>query len=79
MKEKEKPSYSIAVQQNQFKMVRYPDYEAAYGQIATAARYHKMCRIIGHPGSGKTSLPATTTAMGRPSIEARPSRASTSS
>jgi hypothetical protein len=56
MKEKEKPSYSIAVQQNQFKMVRYPDYEAAYGQIATAARYHKMCRIIGHPGSGKTSL-----------------------
>ncbi len=56
MKEKEKTSYSIAVQQNQFKMVRYPDYEAAYGQIATAARYHKMCRIIGHPGSGKTSL-----------------------
>ena len=45
MKEKEKPSYSIAVQQNQFKMVRYPDYEAAYGQIATAARSEeRRCR-----------------------------------
>ena len=39
-----------------FPLIHYPDYNAAIGQMKEAARFHKMCRIIGHPGAGKTTL-----------------------
>ena len=36
--------------------ISYPDFQAAAGQLELTAQYHKMCRVIGHPGSGKTRL-----------------------
>lgn len=36
--------------------IPYPDFQAATGQLELTAQYHRMCRIIGHPGAGKTRL-----------------------
>ena len=36
--------------------IPYTDFQAAAGQLELTAQYHKMCRVIGHPGSGKTRL-----------------------
>lgn len=39
-----------------FPLIPYHDFSAALGEISTIARFHKMCRIVGHPGIGKTTL-----------------------
>lgn len=39
-----------------FATVEYPNYNQALGMIQKMVEYHKMCRIIGHPGSGKTRI-----------------------
>ena len=36
--------------------IPYPDFQAATGQLEMSAQFHKMCRVIGHPGAGKTRL-----------------------
>ena len=39
-----------------FRLVSYPNYDAAVGLMDDAANLHLMLRIIGDPGSGKTRL-----------------------
>ena len=39
-----------------FRLVPYPNYEAAVGLIDDAANFHLMLRIIGDPGSGKSRI-----------------------
>lgn len=41
---------------NLLPFITYPDFQAAAGQLELTAHYHKMCRVIGHPGAGKTRL-----------------------
>lgn len=41
---------------NLLPFITYPDFQAASGQLKLTAQYHKMCRVIGHPGAGKTRL-----------------------
>lgn len=41
---------------NLLPFITYPDFQAAAGQLELTAQYHKMCRVIGHPGAGKTRL-----------------------
>lgn len=57
---KQKPSFKpIAhdpVSLSLFPLIPYNDFSAALGEIDTIARFHKMCRIVGHPGIGKTTL-----------------------
>ncbi len=36
--------------------IPYPDFQAATGHLEMTAQFHKMCRVIGHPGAGKTRL-----------------------
>ncbi|MBQ9210405.1 MAG: ATP-binding protein [Clostridia bacterium] len=42
-----------------FEIIAYQNFKYALGCMVNAASYHKLLRIMGHPGSGKTRLLAT--------------------
>ena len=50
------PQLSPPILLNLLPFIPYPDFQAATGQLELTSQYHKMCRLIGHPGAGKTRL-----------------------